>query len=724
MSNDELLKEFRAGSKVAFDALVARHIDWIYSAALRQVHDSHLADDVTQTVFVLLAKKGGTIGEGRALEPWLFKVARYASLEALRRERRRKVHEQKAAAMTTEIQREQRAEPDWNEVGPLLDDLVAKLGGDDRECILLRFYQRQTYPQIGSRLGISEEAARKRVDRAVEKLRGQLARKGVVTAAGALTLVLAANTTHAAAPSAVVLCAAPATTTTLALANGTITAMSIAQVKAAAVLVVTLLMTGAVAVATTGAIVSSRRAGALALASSSSLAETAVAVDAPSGFDYLKGWPRAVPGSVTGTPVVADLEHNGKLAILVPCEAQANVTLAHPAAGPSVLLLALHADGTPVPGWPVKLLDGKQRSQRSNVMLRGESWYSSPSVCSDAKGNTFVVLTSPYLSGTRVISADGKIVHEFPGGRQWSTAPLVDLAGDGNMALMLGGATYHLDGSEVTGFPQGSHELARDWNFGACIGDADGDGTCEIYSLKIGLELAAYTHLGLPLPGWPRKISCASEVNGPHQHVPSMGDITGDGKMEIIVATEAIWAWSWDGKPLVRPDGVFRANISSPYTAPTLADLDADGKAEVMIFDQNTRSLRAWHGDGRGVGNAEGILARLPSDCRGVSVADLGGDGIMDLFAGTFWIQFDPKSGKSTVIPMISGNPYTVTQPTIGDVDGDGIADVVFGLRDGRVFVYNTHLAYPPELVQWGTASGNAQHTGVWKRPPLSVQGR
>jgi RNA polymerase sigma factor (sigma-70 family) len=723
MTNDELLAQFRTGSKEAFDALVARHIDWVYSAVLRQVHDAHLADDVTQTVFILLAKKAPLLGPGRALEPWLFKVARYASLEALRRERRRKAHEQKAAAMTQETTGAA-VEPEWKAISPLLDDLVARLGGDDRKCILLRFYQRQTYPEIGIQLGISEEAARKRVDRAVEKLRGQFARQGVLTAAALLALSLTANTTHAAASTAVALCAAPASTGTVALANSTITAMSVAKVKAAAVLVATLLITGAVAVATTGAILSSRRTGALALASSGSLAETAVAVDAARGFDYLKGWPLALPGSVTGTPVVADLEHNGKLAILVPCEAQANVTLAHPAAGPSVLLLALHADGTPVPGWPVKLLDGKQRSQRSNTMLRGESWYSSPSVCSDANGNTFVVLTSPYLSGTRVISANGKIVQEFSGGRQWSNVPLVDLAGDGNMALIVGAATYHLDGSEVAGFPRASHELARDWNFGACIGDANGDGTCEIYNMKIGLELSAYDHLGMPLAGWPRKISCASEINGPHQHVPVMGDITGDGKMEIVVATEAIWAWSWDGKPLRRPDGVFQANISSPYTAPTLADLDGDGKAEVIIFDQNTRSVRAWHGDGRGVGNADGILAKLPLDCRGVSVADLGGDGIMDLFAGTFWIQFDPKRGKSAVIPMTSGNPYTVTQPTITDVDGDGIADIVFGLQDGRVFVYNTKLAYRPELVQWGTASGNAQHTGVWKRPLTSVQGR
>src|SRR3954464_1115381 len=103
MTNEELLAQFRAGSKEAFDALVARHLDWVYSAVLRQVHHAHLADDVTQTVFILLAKKAPGLVPGRALEPWLFKVARYASLEALRRERRRKAHEQKAAAMIQEV---------------------------------------------------------------------------------------------------------------------------------------------------------------------------------------------------------------------------------------------------------------------------------------------------------------------------------------------------------------------------------------------------------------------------------------------------------------------------------------------------------------------------------------------------------------------------------------------------------------------------------------------
>ena len=144
---------------------MARHIDWVYSAVLRQVRgDAHLADDVTQTVFILLAKKGAALNPAIKLEAWLFKVARYASLEALRARRRREAHEKKAAAMAETKSRATQAvqseELEWREIAPRLDELVARLAEGDRECVLMRFYQRLTFPQIGERLGISEEAAR------------------------------------------------------------------------------------------------------------------------------------------------------------------------------------------------------------------------------------------------------------------------------------------------------------------------------------------------------------------------------------------------------------------------------------------------------------------------------------------------------------------------------------------------------------------------------------
>ena len=232
-------------------------------------------------------------------------------------------------------------------------------------------------------------------------------------------------------------------------------------------------------------------------------------------------------------------------------------------------------------------------------------------------------------------------------------------------------------------------------------------------SLGGGPGTRRFDQQGRPRPGWPKPISCATTVEDPHEHVPVMGDITGDGKMEIVVATEAVWAFSCDGRPLLRPDGLFAANIDSPYASPSLADLDGDGKAEVIVFDYHTRAIRAWHGDGRPFGGRDGIVARLPVGCRGVSVADLGGDGIIDLFAGCYWVKLDPRTGKSEVIAMAPGDPMSMTQPTIADVDGDGMADVIFGLLDGRLMIYNTGLRYLPQRVQWGTANGNFRQRRV-----------
>src|SRR5205807_6303298 len=132
--------------------------------------------------------------------------------------------------------------------------------------------------------------------------------------------------------------------------------------------------------------------------------------------------------------------------------------------------------------------------------------------------------------------------------------------------------------------------------------------------------------------------------------LPVMGDITGDGKMEIIATADGhIFAWTWDGQPLEADtqvdqfNAVLRANTGvSPYVSPTLADLDGDGKAEIIFVDEKTPAIRAFHGDSKGVGNDDGLVATLPGPCRGVSVVDLGGDGVMDLFAGTYWIKL-PK---------------------------------------------------------------------------------
>jgi hypothetical protein len=218
-----------------------------------------------------------------------------------------------------------------------------------------------------------------------------------------------------------------------------------------------------------------------------------------------------------------------------------------------------------------------------------------------------------------------------------------------------------------------------------------------------------------------------------------MGDVSGDDQMEVIACSDDLHVWTADGKSAPgthdsgKLTGLLKENVGIGSCAPTLADLDGDGKAEIIVYDPRTHALRAWHGNGQPIGTGDGTLAILPTDESidpkqldwqkqmlggGVSVADLGGDGVMDLFVGTFWVKWDPKAQQATVTSFLDKPTVgSCAQPTICDLDGDGSADVVVGLTDGRVFVEPTHMAYRPEWMQWVTANGNFQHTGVWMKP-------
>jgi RNA polymerase sigma factor (sigma-70 family) len=187
----ELLRRYAGThSEEAFAELVRRHVNLVYSAALRQVNgDAHLAQDVAQTVFADLAHKASSLSRRATLTGWLYTSAHYAAAKIVRGENRRRDREEK---FMREPISETALELDWEKLHPMLDEAMHELKEADREAILLRYFENCQFAEIGGKLGLNENVARMRVERALEKLRAVFLRRGI-TATTALASVISAN---------------------------------------------------------------------------------------------------------------------------------------------------------------------------------------------------------------------------------------------------------------------------------------------------------------------------------------------------------------------------------------------------------------------------------------------------------------------------------------------------------------------------------------------------
>ena len=193
ITDGELLRRYnRQRSEAAFEELVQRRINLVYSAALRQVNnDPHLAEDVTQAVFTDLARKAATLWQHPSLIGWLYTSTRYQAAKLARTEQRRSLREAEACAMNA-IDSTSEPEADWTQIRPLLDEAMHHLSDQEREVVLLRHFQQLSYAEIGLRFGLAEDAARMRVNRALTKLHDNLSKRGVTTTALALAGLLSA----------------------------------------------------------------------------------------------------------------------------------------------------------------------------------------------------------------------------------------------------------------------------------------------------------------------------------------------------------------------------------------------------------------------------------------------------------------------------------------------------------------------------------------------------
>src|SRR5581483_8711307 len=187
MGDFELLRAYvEPGTEAAFTELVNRHINLVHSAALRQVADPQTAAEISQTVFIILARKARTIQPGTVLAGWLLLTTRYTAANARRRDQHRHVTEQQAMDHLYMSY----TDAAWKQIAPLLDEALVALRESDRDAVALRFFEERSFKEIGAALSISEDSARKRVSRALKRLRSLLARRGCVVPVAVVTLAI------------------------------------------------------------------------------------------------------------------------------------------------------------------------------------------------------------------------------------------------------------------------------------------------------------------------------------------------------------------------------------------------------------------------------------------------------------------------------------------------------------------------------------------------------
>jgi len=258
MDDWQLLNEYSTrNSEEAFRALADRYAGLVYHAALRQVRHPHLAQDVTQAVFIALTHKAAGLSNHVVLSGWLLRATRFAVLNLSRQETRRRLHEQEACAMEIPPESSE-AGAVWEQISPHLDDALNRLSKTDRAAVAIRYFENKSHKEVAQALGVSEEAAKRRVSRAVDKLRLIFTRRGIVAPVAVLAAAFADCGVQA-APAGLASCLTAAAgsaslTPTLTLAKGVLKLMAWTKLKTTILVAAGVLLTVGTATLTVHAI--------------------------------------------------------------------------------------------------------------------------------------------------------------------------------------------------------------------------------------------------------------------------------------------------------------------------------------------------------------------------------------------------------------------------------------------------------------------------------------
>jgi len=249
-ANDmDLVRDFaRNHSEAAFTELVRRHLNLVYSVARRCTGSDGDAEDVTQAVFVILARKAAGLRARTALTGWLYETTRYTAACVLRTNARRHAREQEAYMQSTLADTD--TADAWSRLAPHLEAAMAQLGERDRTLLALRFYENKSGPEAAALLGIAEAAAHKRTARALEKLRKFFTQRGVALSAATIAGAVSANSVQAAPAGLVktisvvaVAKGAAAGTSTITLVKGTLKIMAWTKLKTVVVVGIAAILT-------------------------------------------------------------------------------------------------------------------------------------------------------------------------------------------------------------------------------------------------------------------------------------------------------------------------------------------------------------------------------------------------------------------------------------------------------------------------------------------------